>query len=257
MILRRVSHVALLSLLCAGCTGKAPEDLPKYPDVNSYCLGRAQAECNDTVIAACAAPSKDKCVTARQAACSGSAPVGKTYDPSKAEACIAQVSAAYGDAKVTKDEIDAFTEVCALLFSGMGAQDASCAVDEDCQQSGGLRCVFTSPDGGVRGTCQVPKAAQGGESCAALDVRCAEGYHCGATSHCDINGDSGEPCSTATPCKSMLKCSAASLCEPKLATGSACTTSDECVSGICLEQSNICVAQITLAPNEPFCVQSR
>jgi hypothetical protein len=252
-----------LSVVLAGCTGKSPDPPPKYPDAAAYCTGRAQAECNDAVIAACALPTKDKCVATRQAACNADVPAGKTYDSSKAEDCINQVSAAYGDAKLTKDEIKAYSDACALLFSGTGVKDSSCAANGDCKQGDGLRCILSAtagPDGGssgVKGSCQVPKSAQGGDSCAAVDVMCATGYHCGASQHCDINGTLGEPCSDALPCSETLKCSAASACEAKLADGSTCATSDECANGICLEVSNLCVSQVTFAPNEPFCVQSR
>ena len=253
-----------LGVVLAGCTGKSPEPLPKYPDANSYCNGRAQAECNDAVIAACAVPTKEKCISSRQSACNAAVPAGKSYDSSKAEDCIAKVGAGYGDAKLTKDEIAAYSEACALLFNGTGIKDSYCMADGDCRVSEGLRCVLLAAPaigdantGQVAGTCQVPKMAQGGDSCAAVDAMCVAGYHCGASMHCDINGALGEPCSDALPCKDTFKCSAAGRCEAKLADGTACTTGNQCASSICLEQTNICVSQVTFAPNEPFCVQAR
>jgi hypothetical protein len=252
-----------LSVVLAGCTGKAADPPPKYPDAIAYCTGRAEAECSDSVIAACAAPSKVKCVASRQAACNATIPGGKTYDFSKAEDCINQVSAAHGDAKLTKDEIKAYTAACAVLFSGTGVKDSSCASDTDCKQSDGLRCVLSAVggasggSGGVSGSCQVPKSAQGGDSCAAADVMCAAGYHCGLSKHCDVNGSVADPCNSGLPCKEMLKCSAAGACEATLPDGSPCTTGDECANGICLDMSNICVSQVTFAPNEPFCLQAR
>jgi len=252
-----------LSVVLAGCTGKAADPLPKYPDANAYCTGRAEAECNGSVITACAVPTKEKCVASRQAACNASIPTGKNYDSSKAEACIDQVAAAYGDAKLTKDEIKAYSSACSVLFSGTGVKDSSCAADGDCKQSEGLRCALSAVAGtdggpsGVSGSCQVPKPGQGGDSCSAADVICASGYHCGVSKHCDINGSLGEPCSNGLPCKEMLKCSAASTCEATLPDGSPCTTGSECANGICLDGSNICVSQVTFAPNEPFCVQAR
>jgi len=252
-----------LSVVLAGCTGKAPDPLPKYPDAIAYCTGRAQAECNDSIIMACAVPSKEKCIASRQAACNATVPAGKSYDSSKAEECINQVSAGYGDAKLTKDEIKAYSQACAVLFGGTGVKGSSCAADGDCMQSDGLRCVLSAVastdggSGGVSGSCQVPKSAQGGDSCASEDVICTAGYHCGLSKHCDVNGGLGEACSSGLPCKETLKCSAASKCEATLPDGSPCTTGDECANGICLEVSNICVSQVTFAPNEPFCVQAR
>src|SRR2546421_2835375 len=148
--MRQSLQIALLFLLAA-CTGKAPEPLPKYPDANAYCGGRAQAECNDVVIAACAAPNKDKCVSSRQSACNAAVPKDKSYDPSKTEECIAAVAAGYADAKLTKDEIKTYTEVCALLFNGIGVKGSSCVADADCKVSDGLRCVVSSLAGGDGG----------------------------------------------------------------------------------------------------------
>jgi hypothetical protein len=252
-----------LGVVLAGCSGKAAEPLPKFPDAIAYCTGRAQAECSDSVIAACAAPSKEKCVASRQAVCNANVPSGKSYDSSKAENCINQVSAAHGDAKLTKDEIKVYSDACSVLFSGTGVKDSSCAADGDCKQSDGLRCVLSAlggtdgGSGGVSGSCQTPKSALGGDSCSAADVNCAAGYHCGVSKHCDINGSLGEPCNGGLPCKETLKCSAAGTCEAKIADGSPCTTGDECANGICLEGSSICVSQVVFAPNEPFCVQAR
>ena len=251
-----------LSVVLAGCTGKAADPPPKYPDGLAYCTGRAQAECSDSVIAACAAPTKEKCIAGRQAACNATLPAGKSYDFSKAEECINQVSAAHGDAKLTKDEIKAYSDACAVLFSGTGVKDSSCAADGDCKQSDGLRCVLSAVAGadggsGLSGSCQVPKSAQGGDSCSSADVKCAAGYHCGVSKHCDINGSLGESCNGGLPCKEMLKCSAAGTCEAKIADGSPCTTGDECANAICLDVSNICVSQVVFAPNEPFCLQAR
>jgi hypothetical protein len=262
--MRHSSIAAFATFVLAACTGKSPEPLPKYPDANAYCNGRAQAECNDTVIVACAAPGKDKCISSRQSACVAAAPKDKAYDASKTEDCIAAVAAAYGDAKLTKDEIKTYTDTCALLFNGIGVKDSPCGADADCKVSEGLRCVVSSSAGGAdggpirsSGTCQLPKIVQGGDSCAPVDAMCAAGYHCGLTKHCDINGATGEACGDGLPCKETLKCSSAGMCQPKLADGSPCTVSQECTNGVCLEQTNICVSQVILAPNEPFCVQAR
>jgi hypothetical protein len=261
--MRHSWRVALAAVVLAACTGKSPEPLPKYPDASAYCSGRAQAECNDAVIAACAAPTKDKCILSRQGVCISGVPGGKAYDSSQTEDCIARVSSAYGDAKLTKDEIKTYTDACALLFNGVGVKNSPCAADGDCKVSEGLRCVVSSSggaDGGAvksSGNCQVPMTVQGGDSCAPVDAMCAAGYHCGLTKHCEINGAAGEACGDGSPCKETLKCSSAGMCEPKLPDSSPCTVGEECLNGVCLEQSNICVSQVILAPNEPFCVQAR
>ncbi len=259
---------ALFAVALIDCTTKT-EPPPKYPDGNAYCQGRGEAECNDAVIAACLLPSKDTCIMKRQAACNMDIPLGRVYDPSQAEACLAKVSAAYSDAQLTKDEIDSYDDACAPLFSGTGVKDSPCETDSDCKLSDGYKCIFKTvaaadagADGGgatANGTCQVPKTVSGGDSCAAVDALCPEGYHCGITMHCDANGIAGEPCNDALPCKPDLKCSALGMCEDKLVDGSPCVTSDDCTGGICLATTagNLCASRVTLSPSEPFCTSSR
>jgi hypothetical protein len=262
--------IALLAVGLIQCTSKAVDE-PKYPDGNAYCRGRGEAECNDAVIAACALPSKDSCITKRQAVCNMEIPLGRVYDPSQAEACLAKVSEAYANAILTKPEIEAYQDACAPLFSGTGVKDSPCRVDEDCKLSDGYKCILmtiAAPDGGadggettVTGSCQVPKTVSGGDSCAEIDSFCPEGYHCGVQKYCIANSLEGQMCSESLPCKPTLKCSATGTCELKLPDSSSCMVDDDCTNDICLKSptasSGLCVSQITLAPSEPFCTSAR
>jgi hypothetical protein len=247
----------LLAGLLTQCTVKTTtEEQPlKYPGSGSYCAGRAQAECSDQVIAACAASGKDRCVASRQTVCLNAVPPGKTFDPAKAEECVNAVGAAYANAVLTKDEITGYTATCTQVFDGTGIKDGACQSDGDCKQSAGLRCVVAA--GSAAGTCQVPRTIAAGDTCATADALCADGYHCGTTQHCEINAGSGEACSAVVPCKAAFKCSAAGLCEAKLLDGATCTAAAECANGICAEGANLCASQITLSLNEPFCVSAR
>ncbi len=257
----RIVVAALLAFPLVRCSSDTSQ--PKYPDTGSYCRARAEAECSDAVVASCAVASKGTCAAQRQLLCQAGLPAGKVYGSSKTEICIKAVADAYTDAQLTKEEIQAYTTACAVVFSGAGAKGEACVQNLDCNQSAGLACVLHASnapgvDAGptpsaVAGTCQVPQSVQGGESCAAADAQCVEQFHCGLTQHCDANGANGDPCSAALPCKSAFKCSANSTCEPRLDNGQACTTDGECVSGICLQGSNLCVAKVTLSPSEPFC----
>jgi hypothetical protein len=169
------------------------------------------------------------------------------------------VSSAYADAKVTLAESAAIDAACLPVFDGPGRKDASCQADANCQVSAGLRCVLMA--GATQGTCQTPRPIQGGASCAAVDARCIAGFHCGSTAHCDIDGALNDMCSAAVPCGPGLLCSSGGVCVAKSADGSACASGDECANGICNKASTaamgLCVSQVTLAPNEPFCIDSR
>jgi hypothetical protein len=253
---------AIFAGMLSQCTVKttvteepAPPATPTYPDSGSFCAGRAKAECGDAVIAACAAPTKDRCVANRQTACVTGLPAGKTYDATKAEACVNSVAGAYADAKLTKDEIAAYTATCALVFDGTAIAGAACQSDADCKLSAGLRCVPGAAS--TTGTCQVPKTVSGGGRCNAADAMCEPGYHCGSTQYCQVDADYTEPCSAVVPCNSAFKCSTGGTCEKRLSDGTACTSNGDCISDICETGLNMCVSQITLAPTEPFCVAVR
>jgi hypothetical protein len=256
--MRYVSVITgLLSILLTQCTSNTTteEPAPVYPTSGAYCAGRAQAECNDAVIAACAASGKDRCVASRQTACLNGLPLGKTFDPLKAEACVNTVTAAYANAVLTKDEITTYSASCSQVFDGTVIKDGACQTDNDCKQSTGLRCVLGA--GSASGTCQIPKSVQPGEKCDTADALCADGFHCADTKYCVVNADINETCSAVVPCKAAFKCSTAGTCQAKLLDGTACAASSECANGICAEQLNLCVSQITLAPSEPFCVSAR
>jgi hypothetical protein len=242
--------------LAVGCSTK---NGAKYPDLSSFCNGRASAECNSEVLLACVIPSATTCIAKRQQLCMSAAPAGTNYNPSAAESCIAQVSAAYADARITLDESNAIDSACLPVFDGPGGPSASCQIDSNCMRSAGLRCVVSAASGG--GVCLVPLAVQGGGSCAAANARCVTGFHCGPTAHCDIDAAVGEACSGPNPCGADLMCSSGGTCVAKSADGSACASGDECVHGICNKSmtsaTGLCVSQVNIASNEPFCVDSR
>jgi hypothetical protein len=232
---------------------------PKYPDVNSFCNGRAEAECSGEVIRACAAADAAHCIAKRQAACVGSTPTGTTYNSNSAEGCINAVSAAYSDARVTLEENVASNAACIRVFDGAGAVNATCTKDIDCKASAELRCVV---GGGLStGTCQVPERVQGGGSCAVSNQLCIDGFHCGATKHCDVNSQVAEPCDDTLPCVETARCAATGMCEKRFDDGTACMADTECLHGICARgtgaAAGLCVSQVTLAPNEPFCMDAR
>ena len=257
--LRRTAFipVAVISFLTlAHCGGG---NFP-YPDATSFCSGRAKAECGSEVIKARAIVDSSHCIASRRAACVAATPVGMTYNPARAENCIDAVSAAFGDARLTAQENRTTADVCALVFDGPGSTGATCQGDVDCRVSDGLRCVLAG--GSASGTCQVPERVQGGGLCTTAKQLCVDGFHCGTTMHCDINSQVGEPCNdTSLPCVPTALCGANGVCVAKLQDGARCTRDGECMHDICARGSNspegLCVTQMNLAPNEPFCVDAR
>jgi hypothetical protein len=236
------------------------ENGPKYPDVSSFCSGRAKAECNGEVIKACAVVDTERCVASRRDACLAATPKQMTYNPARAEDCIDAVSAAFGDARLTAEENRKTSDVCALLFDGPGTAGAMCQGDVDCKVGDGLRCVLGG--GSQSGTCQVPERVQGGGLCSMPKQLCADGFHCGATFHCDINSQVGEPCNDVfLPCAESALCGANGVCVAKFPDATPCTRDGECLNDICARGSSspqgLCVTQMNLAPNEPFCVDAR
>jgi hypothetical protein len=241
-------------VVLVACSGT---DGPKYKDSTAYCKGRAEAECSSEVIKACAAPDATRCVTSRYSACVNAVPNGTTYNASGAEACVNAVRSSYADAKLSAQENRTVADTCAGVFDGPGLANAPCKQDGDCKMSAGLKCVWRSVD---TGTCQVPERVQGGGTCSAPNQLCVPGYHCGATQHCDVNGQVGEGCNDALPCVESARCIAA-LCVKKFEDGRACSNDEECLSSLCARgvssPMGLCVSQMTLAPNEPFCMDAR
>jgi hypothetical protein len=242
-------------LALAGCGSK--DDL-KYPDVSAYCRGRGEAECAKEVLLACAVSDAQKCVTSRQAACIDATPKGAVYNPNGAESCIQAVSSAFADAKLSAQENRTVGEACTALFDGSGSVDAVCKKDIDCKVSAGLRCVLRG--GSDSGSCQVPLRVTGGGVCSAANQCCIAGFHCGSTNHCDVNSQVDELCSEVLPCLETARCNAGK-CERKLADGSPCSSDEECLNALCARGTGaaqgLCVSQMTLAPNEPFCIDVR
>jgi hypothetical protein len=251
-----LSPVAAVVLLASACTAASP----KYPDLSSFCRGVATAQCNSTVLLQCAISSPDVCIGNQEAACAAAQPTGTSYNPGAGEGCVNAYAAAYADAKVTLAETNDINQACVEVFEGAGITNASCVADSDCKVGMGLRCVTGSAG---TSTCQVPQSVTGGGSCQASDQQCVTGYHCGSTAHCDIDGAVNDPCSATLPCGVGLMCdtTTTNTCIAKGADGTACTTGDQCANGICSiamnTASGLCVSQVTLAPNEPFCIDAR
>lgn len=255
----KVLLASSLATLAWGCTTKTEDAAPpgpKYPDVGSFCQGRAEAECNAAVIDACASSGASACVAKAEAKCLSEVPPDRSYRADQAEGCANAYGAAYQDAKIEPAELDAIAKACGGLFEReSGLAGVECAVDRDCKLSDGLSCVLHADATSIKGTCAVPRSVDKGDSCSAADAECIQGYYCDTGSHCVAQGGAGDPCGATQPCGKGLQCDAAtSQCVSKAAAGSACANDTDCADGICdLGANPVCVAKLILSPNEPAC----
>lgn len=250
------SGVLTLGTILAGGSCVAPG--PKYPFLNDFCEARASAECSSAVLLNCAIPTMSTCVAARDQICLTTVPPNTVYNPGAGEGCVDAVADAYADGEITMAESQAIDVACLPVFNGPGAAGAACQVDPDCQVGSMLRCVLGPSSS--EGTCQVPQVVMGGYSCAMPAEQCADGFHCGATANCDVDGMLGQACDANDPCGDMLACGASGTCESKSPDGTACTMNSQCLNGICngagTAMAGVCVTVITLSPTEPFCMAS-
>jgi hypothetical protein len=268
--MRQISFVTVLLALSALHCSSSKSNNPPYPDATSFCAGLAQAECNNSVLTACfATTTSDKrtaCLSDRERVCNDDIVtpaqlLGLTYDSGQAEACVGVASRAYSDAKLTSTEVAEVEAACGSVFSRMGARNAVCTSDADCNRSAGLRCVShpTQPDAGApEGSCQSPSTpVPGGNSCAAPDAVCVTGYHCDASYHCIQDVAPPGKCNSVDICASTATCSPDGMCVSKLASGATCTSNEECLSGICLEGASLCADSQAISATDPFCTAMR
>src|ERR1700722_17781202 len=97
--------------------------------VSEFCAARAEAECSSAVVSACG-------LTGMSAV-----PQGTTYQPTKAQACLDAVTAAYSTSTITATALASLDPACGPdLFAGPGAARAPCATDYDCDSAKGLSC---------------------------------------------------------------------------------------------------------------------
>jgi hypothetical protein len=255
---RALATVLVVTMGLALSLGACVDAGPKYPFLNNFCEARASAECSNAVVLACDVQDPSTCVTDRQQLCLMSVPAGTVYNPSAGEGCVDAVTNAYADAEITMAESQAIEAACLPVFNGPGVKGAACQIDTDCQVGAMLHCVLAPSS--TQGTCQIPQIVMGGYSCALPDEQCIDGFHCGTTANCDVDGALGQACDANDPCGVTLACGAAGTCVSKSLNGTTCTADDQCLNGICNGAGNgvagLCVSEITLSPTEPFCIAS-
>jgi hypothetical protein len=253
-------------VVAAGCGGDDSTAIPPdpYATEQGFCDAFAKAICNGSVVSACygsdeSTLAEDTARCVENATVNACNPGDYAYHRGGAEACLAAIQAAYADARLTGDELEAAREQCLAAFSDNGGVGSSCVRDEDCDGSAGLRCVAKPAQDG---TCQVPVLSDG--DCSAEDAVCPDGEYCAKLEGqevyvCAPFVASGSPCSETILCDPdeslcITDMMMMSSCTPKTDNGQTCTENTQCKGGFCVRPTGAtegtCVATLTLTPTD-------
>ncbi len=263
---------AALGLLTS-CTKKSDPLTAKLATAEGFCDDWAGRACNDHVVEACSAESKNSCIDSQKAFCGKLIPDGK-YSDLTARACLSAVEAAYSDGILTASERDTVRHLanqCDHIVSGTGTAGKACLVDSDCDRDEDLSCVKKTS---VMGKCEKPpdKPIGGGHDCSAAEAVCEDGFYCDG-SNCLAAKSVDDECSATVPCDATSRCldadgnvvgatgadagAATGICRARKAIGNTCTGDDDCTSGICTPKAGsaegVCSKQVVLSPADPIC----
>jgi hypothetical protein len=238
-----------MAALAAGCAAKKPAP---YPDVQSFCDAKAQAECQ---IATTCLVDPSECQAQRASVCNADAETAtvhgtgsRKYTQANAQACIDAVNAAYGGGNTQVSFAKLFgqgsiTDTCERVFAGNSSMNQPCESSYDC--TGSLICAPVSPgsapaDGGVGpSVCAPIVTVQEHGFCSTPGSTCATDLYCavptaGSAAECVPAQMESQPCDPVTlPCVSTQRCQATGAtgqtCEPRAKLGQPCQTNGDCV----------------------------
>jgi hypothetical protein len=274
MSLRSVSTIgALVSFafvaagLVAGCVvtnettnqpsgGGQQAPVYPYPTESDFCLAKAKAECNGTVVNLCNT-TVDACVKGRSASAICN-PASLPYDPAPAQACITALTSAWADGVLNYTEIDANTKACTPVFTQKHVSGDVCAppaapaaglpssatvgwetgADAACDTASGLSCVI--PAGKAEGTCVDAKVLPGGGDCSIAGTVCDQHLYC-KDGTCAVAKNLGEACTDQKLCDAQYVCTNG-LCANRGAKGTKCTADADCAgqdgpTGFCIKDA--------------------
>lgn len=271
--------LALSAFNGCGDDTKAP-DPDKYPGFGQFCNAIAEVECTAAVVENCSLPNREICISSVQNDCAnGGTDLTKnftvnsdTYDPKKAEPCVAAVQAAFGDAKLDGTDLGNIEKACAPAFSAKAAVGFQCKTDFDCT-GGNLKCFYGSDGIGV---CRVAVPVEGGSNCDQDGSVCPSGKYCFLSSDagvgriCKDKEATGAICGLGTrECADGNFCQLAKdasgtltkdgVCVAKFAAGTECAADQECSTGRCgvVNTANgpvgKCLTNIIFSASEPYC----
>ena len=236
--------VGLIAALAAGCVAKNPAP---YPDVQSFCNAKAQAECQ---IASTCLVDANSCQAQRASVCNADADAAtangtgmRKYTQANAQRCIDDLNAAYGggSTQVSFAQLGKITNDCERVFAGNSSMNQPCESSYDC--TGDLICAPVIPgtdtaDGGMGpSVCAASVAVDPGGFCSAPGSTCPTDSYCttpaaNSAPTCQPAKQQGQACDTA-PCVSSQRCQSIGVtgmtCEPRATLGHDCMTNGDCV----------------------------
>lgn len=223
--------------------------------IAGFCQAVATADCSQAIVTACYGSSDQtlsvdtgNCVAARSQITKCN-PTGLPYHPELADACVAAHQSAFSSAQIDGMTYASVTTACLPVFNRGRSVGSACSADSDCDVGGQLLCVLHAG----KGSCQIPVAANGGESCSAAAAQCVDGFFCDGGNHCVAAGGAGDKCGGGHSCGSGLRCDAGSkLCQAQFPNTHECNDNADCAGGFCLgagatSVGGTCAASLTYA----------
>jgi hypothetical protein len=234
-----VVGTGLTALLIGGCSSASSP----YPDQNTFCLAKAESECNSPASTAAGGiegvcGTASTCVNARQAVCNEYANAAlaggmRTYSPSGATACIAAVQSAYAvttpaAASVPYSTLQQLNLTCEQgVFPGTVQAMGACQTSDDCGVDATGNPMICSPvnPGSKVLECATAIPVSAGQPCANFGSQCADGTYCLGSSTTPYTCQNGAPVGGS--------CTATHGC----GTGAYCSTNAGETEGSCLAVS--------------------
>lgn len=200
----------------------------KYPSADSFCSGKADAECKAgaEVCGATADACKAKRTSVCQAAASAATGRGGVYRPQNAEKCINDTTALYASKVVDLAKEKEVDETCSRVFSGSKKKSENCTTSNECE--GTLICD--------RNLCAEKVAKALDEACNNPGDTCGTGTYCGprgGSNFCNKKNEVGDICGDTTPCLENLRCVPPDGCKERLGAGEVCDKPTDCTTGFC------------------------
>jgi hypothetical protein len=245
---------SVAAVLGASLVGGCSSSSDPYPDQNTFCLAKAQSECNSALstsggIAAACGVSASACTSARQEACINDANAAiqggfRAYSAAGATGCIAAVQMAYTSNTVPYATLEQINTACEQgVFPGTVQTMGSCTSSDDCSTDATgnqMVCSPVNPGSSVLQCATAIPVAAGGE-CANFGSQCSAGTYCLGSKDTPYSCQSGNPvgasCTPAKGCGTGAYCSmtgskAAGTClAVGTQTGTACTSDVSCGGG--------------------------
>lgn len=273
-----VGALAGVAVAMAAGVACAPKKSAPYPDVESFCNAKAQAECQ--IATTCLIEATD-CEAERASLCnadatSATASGTRDYTQGNAQACIDALDAVYGNGatKVSFAQLEGMgsvSDICERVFSGNAGMNEPCQSSYDC--TGDNICASVTPgvssgDGGAGPYVCAPPGAPiaEGQFCTTPGSTCVTDSYCavkpGSAATCVPAMQENQPCNTVTaPCVSAQRCESQAgvtgqTCEPRVALGQPCQTSDDCAPAApyCDPYvGNLCTPGLSFAAGAPDC----